>query len=617
MSTAAGCASDLLGAITAIARAAEVACGGWDRLSPGQRDDAYRELERARKKLSVVDAEYLRSRCDGARLADPKIPGTLARSQRISRSEARQRRAARRRLSPGYSGLGSKGNPEYMPCVRAKVEQGVIGADAVEKIDKVLRGFPGEIHEELTKVADPHIAELVEHVDVDDLDQLAPMLRALFGIDDPYTDADRKRARGVRVGVQEYDGMSRISGRLTPHLAALIKRLAADHAGPGALLAEGAEDPRNPSQRLHDALEAALAAGFGRGAAPGDDAGWGAAPVENDGRDAHCSDTGPGVGPEPVVDPDFGARADTCLHDLSHDSPGADVPGADVPGADVLGADVPGADGDSEPLPGHDCGIAPGQHGGIAPGQDGGKSCGRKTGGKLQPARGTTSVVVVATLDQLMDMAGSVSTDTNVRMSVADAVERCDARNLFLQVMDFKGRTLYFGRSRRRGSMDQYLALFGEEGMSSAPGSSAPAAWCHMHHTTGWRHGGKTDLDHLTLVDAKTHANIDDSRRNPNKWWTRKGAGPDEPRVVWIPPKSEDPGRQPSENHHPAAWDNPGRTMRREARRRRSPGWRKRTNDKHAYRDQASDGHAIDGHATDDNAGDGHANDDRRNHEGA
>src|SRR5699024_5161104 len=132
------------------------------------------------------------------------------------------------------------------------------GADAVEKIDKVLRGFPEKIHGELTRVADPHIAELVEHVDVDDLDQLAPMLRALFGIDDAYTDADRKRARGVRVGAQEHDGMSRITGRLTPHLAALIKRLAADHAGPGDLLAEGAEDPRNPDQRLHDALEAAL-----------------------------------------------------------------------------------------------------------------------------------------------------------------------------------------------------------------------------------------------------------------------------------------------------------------------------------------------------------------------
>src|SRR5699024_4157046 len=283
----------------------------------------------------------------------------------------------------------------------------------------------------------PHIAELVEHVDVDDLDQLAPMLRALFGIDDPYTDADRKRARGVRVGAQEHDGMSRITGRLTPHLAALIKRLAADHAGPGDLLAEGAEDPRNPDQRLHDALEAALAAGFGRGAAPAGE-GWaepGADSADSTGPTGSAGSSrppgpaghnGPGVGPDPIVDPDFGANADTFIDDLAAESAEA------AEAADTVGTVGTGT------FP-------------------------RRRRGKLQPARGTTSVVVVARIDQLMAMTGTISTDTNVRMSVAEAIENADARNLFLQVMDFRGRTLYFGRSRRRGSMDQYLALFGEE----------------------------------------------------------------------------------------------------------------------------------------------------------
>ncbi|HHU45004.1 MAG TPA: DUF222 domain-containing protein [Actinomycetales bacterium] len=577
MSTAAGCATDLLEAIADISRAAEVAGGGWDRLSPGQRDDAYRELERARKKLAVVDAEYLRARRDGSPIADSRIPGALARSQRISRAEARRRRAAFRRLSPGHAGLGSKGNAEYMPCLRRKVEEGVVGADAVEKIDKVLRGFPEKIHGELTRVADPHIAELVEHVDVDDLDQLAPMLRALFGIDDPYTDADRKRARGVRVGAQEHDGMSRITGRLTPHLAALIKRLAADHAGPGDLLAEGAEDPRNPNQRLHDALEAALAAGFGRGAAPAGE-GWaepGADSADSTGPTGSAGSSrptgpaghnGPGVGPDPIVDPDFGANADTFIDDLAAESAEAAEAEASKAAAAEMKAGIDGettaSSETSEAAEAVEAAEAADTAGTVGTG-----TFPRRRRGKLQPARGTTSVVVVARIDQLMAMTGTISTDTNVRMSVAEAIENADARNLFLQVMDFRGRTLYFGRSRRRGSMDQYLALFGEEGMSSAPGSSAPAAWCHMHHTTGWQHGGNTDLDDLTLVDAKTHANVDDSRRNPNKWWTRKGVGPDEPRVVWVPPASADPERKPAENQHPAAWDNPGRTIRRDMRR--------------------------------------------------
>ena len=123
------------------------------------------------------------------------------------------------------------------------------------------------MHAELTAAADPHIAELVEYVDVDDLDALAPMLRALLGIDDPYTDADRQRPRGVG-GAQGHDGMSRIG--VTPHLAALVKRLAADHAGPGDLLADGVVDDRDPAQRLHDAVDMALAAGWSWCGAAGD-----------------------------------------------------------------------------------------------------------------------------------------------------------------------------------------------------------------------------------------------------------------------------------------------------------------------------------------------------------
>lgn len=254
MSTPAGCAADLLGAIDAIAEAATVARGAWHRLVGDECEAAYRRLEEARRVLAVVDAEYLQARCDDSPIAESKMPAVVARAQRVSRAEARRRQACLRRLSPGHAApaagvVGGAGNESYMPRVRAKVEAGVIGADAVEKIDRVLRGFPKSVHAELTRVADPHIAELVEHVEVDDLDALGPMLRAMLGIDDPYTDADRKRARDVRVGVQEHDGMSRISGRLTPHLAALIKRLAADHGRPGGLLAEGADDGRTIAMR--------------------------------------------------------------------------------------------------------------------------------------------------------------------------------------------------------------------------------------------------------------------------------------------------------------------------------------------------------------------------------
>lgn len=557
MTSPAGCATDLLAAIADLSRAVEVACGGWERLSRDQREDAYLELERARKKLAIVDAQYVQARNEDLWCSDARLPASLAKRQRISKAEARRRRAVVRRLQPDYQRLGVKGNEGFMPCVRDKVAAGVVGADAVEKIDRVLRSFPAHVHAELTAAADPHIAELVEHVDVDDLDALAPMLRALLGIDDPYTDADRQRARGVRVGAQGHDGMSRISGRLTPHLAALVKRLAADHAGPGDLLADGVVDDRDPAQRLHDAVEAALAAGFGRGVGPAGD-GWGPGEPDPD-IDAVPE---PEPEPEPEPGPNAGVDSGAAAEPDSELEPERDA-GCDVGGDGVVGS-VPLVDPDFGA--GVDTYFADHPPGTKGRPRSGDRSHRR---GRLQPARGTTSVVVVATLEQVASMTGMASTDTNVQMSVRAAIEQCDARNLFFQVLGFKHESLFLGRSNRRGSMVQYLALLGEEGMSSAPSSSAPAARCHVHHLVNWAAGGGTDLPNLTLVDPATHGRVDDARRDPDKWWSRAGVGPDEPRVVWIPPESMDPQRTPGENRHPAGWDNPGRRLRREAKNKR------------------------------------------------
>ena len=583
MTSPAGCATDLLAAIADLSRAVEVACGGWERLSRDQREDAYLELERARKKLAIVDAQYVQARNEDLWCSDARLPASLAKRQRISKAEARRRRAVVRRLQPDYQRLGVKGNEGFMPCVRDKVAAGVVGADAVEKIDRVLRSFPAHVHAELTAAADPHIAELVEHVDVDDLDALAPMLRALLGIDDPYTDADRQRARGVRVGAQGHDGMSRISGRLTPHLAALVKRLSADHAGPGDLLADGVVDDRDPAQRLHDAVEAALAAGFGRDVGPAGD-GWGPGEPDPD------IDAGPELEPEPgpnagvdsgaAAEPDSETESDSesaNSRDFEVGSDSAPGDGANG-GADGESGDSGDCDGVVGPGVGSVPLVDPDFGAGVdtyfadhPPGTKGRPRSGDRSHrrGPLQPARGTTSVVVVATLEQVASMTGMASTDTNVQMSVRAAIEQCDARNLFFQVLGFKHESLFLGRSNRRGSMAQYLALLGEEGMSSAPSSSAPAARCHVHHLVNWAAGGGTDLPNLTLVDPATHGRVDDARRDPDKWWSRAGVGPDEPRVVWIPPESMDPQRTPGENRHPAGWDNPGRRLRREAKNKR------------------------------------------------
>ncbi|ORA07539.1 hypothetical protein BST16_28085, partial [Mycobacterium asiaticum DSM 44297] len=76
------------------------------------------------------------------------------------------------------------------------------------------------------------------------------------------------RKRGFVLGNQDYDGMSRISGLITPELRALFEALLAALAAPGT--PDPTADPdhaagsdtRSSGQRNHDALITAIRALF-------------------------------------------------------------------------------------------------------------------------------------------------------------------------------------------------------------------------------------------------------------------------------------------------------------------------------------------------------------------
>ena len=52
--------------------------------------------------------------------------------------------------------------------------------------------------------------------------------------DGEFSDEERARKRGITLGNQEFDGMSRISGLVTPELRAAIEAMLAKLAAPGA-----------------------------------------------------------------------------------------------------------------------------------------------------------------------------------------------------------------------------------------------------------------------------------------------------------------------------------------------------------------------------------------------
>ena len=475
--------SDFMAAVAQFEQLSALIVDEFQNLSKELAQRAYPVLERVRKRLALVDAAYVVAMQHDLPLAERRRAAWLAETCRISKAEAKQRLAVVERLRAEAEPHSPPSQDLRMPTLREKVREGLIGADAVCRIDRAVRNLPSADHKALTELFDTKVSAIVEKVRVDDLSAVPQQMRAMAGLGSPYTDADRARRREVALSAQGPDGMSRLSGLVTPHLAAMLKRLFADHGRPGGLLPEGADDERSPGQRFHDALEAAVAKGF-------------------------------------------------------------------------------------------------------------------RPGAELQPARGTTSVVTVAHIADVAAMVGlelpegkefrlpgvqEVIGDTGVRLSVRDAFSRLIGRNSFLQILGDEGQTLFLGRSRRLGSMAQYLALLGEEGGSSAPGRATPAAMCDIHHVEAWGNGGKSDLPNLTFVDPGRHRDIDDERKRADAWWTMR---PDEcasterapDRVIWKCPDGKEDVSALQQNVDPGLYDNPGRWLRRIAHSaRRSPSARPET----------------------------------------
>ena len=97
--------------------------------------------------------------------------------------------------------------------------------------------------------------------------------------DGEFGDAERARKRGITMGKQEFDGMSRIGGLVTPELRAAIEAMLAKLAAPGMCNPEDAtpvvdaapdEDAvrrhhRSEAQRNHDGFLAGLRGLFASG----------------------------------------------------------------------------------------------------------------------------------------------------------------------------------------------------------------------------------------------------------------------------------------------------------------------------------------------------------------
>ncbi|TRW82431.1 HNH endonuclease [Mycolicibacterium sp. 018/SC-01/001] len=201
------------------------------------------------------------------RLGEASWTKVLTTALRVSDRDAKRRLADAAALGPRQAMTG-EALPPLWEATAAAQAAGSLDGEHVAIIAKFHDGLPVWVDVDTRAAADRQLASLGAGLTPTELAKAAARLAAMIDQDGPEpTDADRARKRGITLGAQQADGMSRLTGWVTPefraHYEAIQAKLAApgmcnpdDHTpcidgDPGQGQVRG--DSRSVAQRNHDA----------------------------------------------------------------------------------------------------------------------------------------------------------------------------------------------------------------------------------------------------------------------------------------------------------------------------------------------------------------------------
>ncbi|WP_156452692.1 DUF222 domain-containing protein, partial [Mycobacterium gordonae] len=115
----------------------------------------------------------------------------------------------------------------------AAQREGLIGDAHIKVIRDFIAHLPSTVDVGTWEAAEKDLAGKACDFRPDQVATYAHELMALLHPDGDYTDDERARTRGLTLGPQQYDGMSRLSGLITPELRALLEAAWAKLAAPG------------------------------------------------------------------------------------------------------------------------------------------------------------------------------------------------------------------------------------------------------------------------------------------------------------------------------------------------------------------------------------------------
>jgi hypothetical protein len=241
----------------------------------------YERRERAHRQDTAIDHAVLATLKREATPQDfggTALKELLAQRLHLDPADAARRLRDADQLGPRWSFFGEPLAPQ-LTATAAALARGEIAVAHVAVIQKYLTKLPRWIDAHTVDRAERDLADIATGLPPEDLEAAARYLVDVVDPDGAEPDHDEQQAkRGLHVGRQQRDGMTRINGYLDPEAAALLDVVRAKGAAPGANLSEDpgagdldttgpqAKDVRSTAQRDHDAFKAALHAAVGSGA---------------------------------------------------------------------------------------------------------------------------------------------------------------------------------------------------------------------------------------------------------------------------------------------------------------------------------------------------------------
>jgi Domain of unknown function (DUF222) len=245
----------------------------FDVFTTRERLRALERLERVARRLRAPQHALI-NQLD-AQASEAELGGTLrvalADRLRITKAEAGRRVDDAADLGERRALTGETLAP-LLSATAAAQRDGLVGDGHVKVIRSFFAHLPAEVDLGTRDAADADLARKASGYRPDELAKYAQRIMDWLNPDGEFRDQERARKRGITIGQQQYDGMSPISGYLTPDARATFEPVLAKLAAPGACNPDDESpvvdqepsedavrrDTRSQAQRNHDGMLAGL-----------------------------------------------------------------------------------------------------------------------------------------------------------------------------------------------------------------------------------------------------------------------------------------------------------------------------------------------------------------------